>query len=118
MKWIIPGATALAVAAAAALTSTVWPAAPMPEAAPEPIPVYLTAVCPAFESATASVRVAVTSQAGTVTTASLAEPPPAGYAVPDAAGPRDASTSIAEMVRSAAQLADAGVGALRSLLGR
>lgn len=74
MKWIIPGATALAVAAAAALTSTVWPAAPMPEAAPEPIPVYLTAVCPAFESATASVRVAVTSQAGTVTTASLAEP--------------------------------------------
>jgi len=44
--------------------------------------------------------------------------PPAGYAVPDAAGPRDAGTSIAEVVRSAAQLADAGVGALRSLLRR
>lgn len=74
MKWILPGATAVAVAAAVALTSTVWPAASRPETTSEPIPVYLTAVCPAFESATASVRVAVTRQAGPLTTAPLAEP--------------------------------------------
>ena len=74
MKWIVPGVTVVAVAAAAALTSTVLPAAPLPETTSAPIPVYLTAVCPAFESATAAVRVAVTSQAGGLVTAPLSDP--------------------------------------------
>ena len=73
-RWIAPGVTVVLVAAATALTSTVLPAAPVPESPNEPLSVYLTAVCPSFESATATVRVALTSQAGGITTADLSTP--------------------------------------------
>lgn len=73
-RWIVPGSTVVAVAAAAVLTSAVLPSAPLPESTAQPIPTYLTAVCPSFESATASVRVAVTNRSGTLSTAVLSEP--------------------------------------------
>lgn len=87
-RWILPGLTMIAVATATVLTSTVLPAAPASETTAPPVPTYLTAVCPAFESATASVRVAVTSRSGTVTTALLSDPEerndePAGVSVLD-----------------------------------
>ena len=85
-RWIVPGSTVAAVAAAAVLTSTVLPSAPPPERTAEPVPTYLTAVCPSFESATAAVRVAVAGQSGELTTAPLSRPEerndePAGVSV-------------------------------------
>jgi hypothetical protein len=73
-RWIVPGSTLVAVTAATVLTATVLPSAPIPEGTAQPVPVYLTAVCPSFESATASVRVAVTNESGRLTTASLTRP--------------------------------------------
>lgn len=73
-RWIVPGSTLVAVAAAAMVTTTVLPPTPVPESTAQPVPIYLTAVCPSFESATASVRVAVTGQSGALTTAPLSNP--------------------------------------------
>lgn len=73
-RWITPASTVVVVAVAAVLAATVLPATTVPETTTEPVPVYLTAVCPSFESATASVRVAVTSQSGGLVTAPLSKP--------------------------------------------
>lgn len=73
-RWIVPSSTVVVVAAAVVLTSTVLPSTPVPETPARPIPTYLTAVCPSFESATASVQVAVTNQSDTLTTAPLSRP--------------------------------------------
>ncbi len=73
-RWIVPGLTVAAVAAATALTSTVLGPVPVPENSTQPIPTYLTAVCPSFESATTSVRIGVIRQWGSLTTAPLTDP--------------------------------------------
>lgn len=79
-RWLVPGLTVVTVGATVALTMTVLPAATPPPASVPTINTRVTVVCPAFESATATVRVAATALADELRTAPLAEPDQAAEA--------------------------------------
>lgn len=73
-RYIVPGITLAAVAAVVAATATIWPAAPAPAAPAVPDTSRLTVLCPAFDTATASVKVGVADTGEGVETAPLSDP--------------------------------------------
>ncbi|MDQ7991576.1 MAG: DUF5719 family protein [Propionicimonas sp.] len=73
-RFVVPVVTLTAVAAAVAASLTVWPVAQPPSEPAPPDTSRVSVLCPSFDSATASVRVAVADTGEGVRTAPLSTP--------------------------------------------
>lgn len=72
-RWIVPGAVAVVVAAAVT-AATVVPGQSLPTTAASPATTRVSVVCPAFDSATAAVKVAAVGVGAAIRTSKLTSP--------------------------------------------